>query len=205
MARYSTTQGGTLRELTQFLALKKSVVNVKNEDNRCFGYSIIASRVSQTKTRNRNRPTEYDLFQNQVLDKIQYSVEDNQVLALEVTQKTNISIISFYGDEGTAPFPLSVSYKDYNQSADVLFWQGHFARITNFERFLYGMTRMKTKKCFCRKCLRHFMSEDALDRETSSAIARTSRTQSTLCLHLEKNNQVNERAIPTANDVRDLR
>ena len=45
VARYAPTQGGTFRELPQFLVLKKCIVNVKNEDNRCFGYSIIASRV----------------------------------------------------------------------------------------------------------------------------------------------------------------
>ena len=44
-ARYATTRGGTNKELPDFLAPKKCVVNVKNTDNRCFGYSITASRV----------------------------------------------------------------------------------------------------------------------------------------------------------------
>ena len=45
LARYAPTRGGTYKELPQFLALKRWVVNVKNTDNRCFGYSIAASRV----------------------------------------------------------------------------------------------------------------------------------------------------------------
>ena len=50
VARNAPRQGGTLRELPQFLALKHCIVNVNNEDNRCFGYSIIALRVAQDDT-----------------------------------------------------------------------------------------------------------------------------------------------------------
>ena len=72
VARYAPTQGGTFRELPKFLALEKCVVNVKNEDNRCFGYSIIASRVPQDKSRHRNSPTEYNKYLKTTgLDKMQ--------------------------------------------------------------------------------------------------------------------------------------
>ena len=98
VARYAHTQGGTFRELPQFLALKHCIVNVKNEDNRCFGYSIIASRVPQNKSRHRNRPADYNqYFKTMGLDKVHYPVEANQVPALEDTLKTNISVFSFYG------------------------------------------------------------------------------------------------------------
>ena len=159
---------------------------MKNEDNLCLGYIIIASRVPQTKRGHRNRPTEYNkYFKIRGVDKIQYSVEDGQGRPLEVTLNTNVSVFSFYDDEGTAPFSLYVSDKHYNRSADLLNWQGHFALITNFERFLY-FTGMKAKNLFCRKSLGHFMRQDALALHTSSANGRASRTPSTLCLHLEK-------------------
>ena len=163
VARYAPTQGGTFRELPEFLALKKCVVNVRNTDNRCFGYSILASRVIRRGTR--NRPGDYDdHFVTNNLHRIHYPVEPNQVPEHEVTLKTNISVFSFYDDEGKARFPLYVSDKHYNRSVDLLYWQGHFALITNFERFLYDITRMRVKKWFCRKCFGHFMSEDALGR-----------------------------------------
>ena len=79
------------------------------------------------------------------------------------TLKTNISVFSFYDDERKARVPLYVSDENYNRSADLLYWQGHFALITNFERFLYEITRMNARKWFCRKSFEHFMSEDAVD------------------------------------------
>ena len=117
------------------------------------------------KNRNRNRPIQYnDHLKILGLDKIQYPVEPDQVHALEDPLKTNLSIFSFYEDEGKARFPLYVSYKHKNWSVDLLYWQGRFALITNFERFLYDIRRMIAKKWFSRRCFGHFMSEPALDR-----------------------------------------
>ena len=98
------TRGGTYKELPQFLALKKCVVNVKNTDNRCCGYSIAASRVLFKGSR--KRPTLYDrYFRDLLLDRIQYPVEPNQVPELEILLKTNISIFSFFDDEGKGRYP----------------------------------------------------------------------------------------------------
>ena len=76
VARYASTQGGIFLELPQFLALKKCVVKVKNQDNRCFGYSILTSRVIRRGTR--NRPGDYeDHFVSNNLHRTHYSVERN--------------------------------------------------------------------------------------------------------------------------------
>ena len=182
VARYAPTQGGTFRELPEFLALKKCVVNVRNTDNRCFGYSILASRVIRRGTR--NRPGDYDdHFVTNNLHRIHYPVEPNQVPEHEVTLKTNISVFSFYDDEGKARFPLYVSDKHYNRSVDFLFWQGHFALIINFDRFLYDIHRIRVKKLICRKCFGHLMIEDALDRQHLLCNRKNSRKPSKLWLH----------------------
>ena len=119
---------------------------MKKKDNRCFRYSIFASRVPQDKSRDRNRPTEYNKYFKTIgVEKLQYPEEANKGHALEETLKTNISDLSFYDDEGKARFPLYVYDKPYNRIVDLLFWQGHFALITNFERFLYDITRMRVK------------------------------------------------------------
>ena len=72
-------------------------------------------------------------------------MEPNQVPALEDTLTTNISVFSFYDDEGKARFPLYVSEKQYNRSVDLLYWEGHCSLITNFASFLYDITRMRAK------------------------------------------------------------
>ena len=58
VARYAPTQAGTSRELPEFLLFNRCVVNGRNTYNRCFGCSILASRVIRRATR--NRPVDYD-------------------------------------------------------------------------------------------------------------------------------------------------
>ena len=97
---------------------------MKNGDNRCFGYSIIASSVTQDENRHLNRPTVFNNeFQSMGLDKFQYPVEPNQVTGLEFILKRYISVFSFSDDEDKARFPLYLSDKHYNRRVDLLYWQ----------------------------------------------------------------------------------
>ena len=113
VARYAPTESGTFRELPEFLTLKKCIVNLKNTDNRCFGKSILASRVIRRGTR--NRPGDYDdHFIAKNLHRIHYPVDPNKISALEDTLTTNISVFCFYDDESKARFQLYDSEKQYN-------------------------------------------------------------------------------------------
>ena len=85
-------------------------MNVKNSDNRCFGYNILASRISLKGSRNQPRDYDDHILTN-TLHRIHHPVEPNQVPALEETLKTHISVFSFYDDERKARFPLYVSDK----------------------------------------------------------------------------------------------
>ena len=58
---------------------------------------------------------------------------------------------------------ISILFKHYNRSADLLYWQCDFALITNLEHFLYDITRMKVMYWFWRKCFGHYMTEDAVE------------------------------------------
>ena len=62
-----------------------------------------------------------------------------------------MSILSFFKDEGKGSYPLYVSDNHYGSSADLLYWQGHFAIITSFERFRATITKSTVQKSFCRR------------------------------------------------------
>ena len=58
------------KELPTFLAKKKSILNVQNTDNRCFGYAMASARANIDD--NPHRPYQYNrLFQIYKLDQIQ--------------------------------------------------------------------------------------------------------------------------------------
>ena len=41
--RYNPTRGGSYIELPEWIANQKACINIKNEDNKCFKYSILCA------------------------------------------------------------------------------------------------------------------------------------------------------------------
>ena len=145
IARYAPTQCGTFRELPQFIALKMCVVKVNNEVIRGFGYSIIASRVPQDKSRHRNRPTECNKYFKTIgLEKIHYPVEPNQDLALEEALKTNISASVFRKQAMRASCCASQT-RTITGVPTLHYWEGYLALISNVAPFVYNISRIKVK------------------------------------------------------------
>ena len=46
VARYEPLTGRRYAALPDFLAKKKAIVNVRNQDSRCFGYAILAAKLN---------------------------------------------------------------------------------------------------------------------------------------------------------------
>ena len=61
---------------------------MKNVNNRCFGYSIIDSRVPMNKTRDRNRRADYNqYFKTMGVDNVHNRVEQQQVMPSKSEEK----------------------------------------------------------------------------------------------------------------------
>ena len=161
--RYAPIAGAGFKELPTFLANKKCIVNVKNSDERCFGYSILAKLEPITRG-SRNQAFDYNRhFQTHGLADLNYPVAPSAVPGLEEQLGLQINIFSFFDDEGKGRYPLYVSKKSHLSPAiDLLYWDGHYALITDFEKLLYDITKMKVRKYICRQCFGHFVSQDRL-------------------------------------------
>ena len=151
------------QELPQFLANKKCIINVKNNDNRCFGYSILAAIINLDKNGHQTRASKYDeWFHYYGLDSVNYPIQPADISRVEDQLQININLFSFFDDEGKERFPMYVSRKQYIRTIDLLYWKEHYAWLKNFERFLYDVTKHKAKKYVCRRCFAHFPKKDSL-------------------------------------------
>jgi len=45
-----------------------------------------------------------------------------------------------------------------DNAVDLLFWNGHFAWIKNFSRFLGDTTKNGHVRLYCKRCLGHFFT-----------------------------------------------
>ena len=116
--------GSSHKALPPFLENKKAIVNIRNHDNRCFGYSILAAiydeRLPGEQNTRKNRASNYtpEMFQQQHLDTLQYPIKPADVPAVEQQIGMSINVFAYYDDAGRARYPAYISryYSDWNEA-----------------------------------------------------------------------------------------
>ena len=154
-ATFQPLEGGAWKQLPKYLAKKQAVINIKNKDERCFGYALLYF-MDPPKVSNRysSRPTLYtpEMFLRNNLHELPYPISPRDVHLYENKLQINISIVSFSDDEGRKLFPMYSSKTYYSREADLLYWNEHYAPIVNLSKLLYGVTKGKYRKYFCNRC-----------------------------------------------------
>ena len=161
-AEHQPLAGKGFQELPPFLANKKCIINVKNRDNRCFGYALLASL--EPAAANQNKPYSYNqYFAKHHLDSLPYPVKPADIHAIEANLPIAINVFSFDDDAGISRFPVYNSRKKNVPVIDLLYWNEHFALITKFNSFMCDINKHKGRQHFCRQCFGHFQKEQTLE------------------------------------------
>ena len=164
MVKYAPLEGRGWQALPEFLAKKEAIINIRNNDERCFGYSLLYF-LEQANLPERNkhcvRPTTYkqEMFHRNHLDTIPYPISPINVHLYEDQLQMNINVFTFIDDEGRARHPLVISRKNYERVVNLLYWKKHYAPITSISRLFSDITKHGNQKHFCLRCLGHFSSE----------------------------------------------
>ena len=96
MANFHPLRGRAYRELPDFLAKKHAIVKVQNQDNRCFGYAILACITRYGHGEHASRPQHYNhLFHKRRLNQISYPVAIQEMSTVEDTILINVNAFSF--------------------------------------------------------------------------------------------------------------
>ena len=161
VAKFNPLIGKMFAKLPEFLAHKKAIINVKNLDNRCFGYAMLAALNPQIS--NPQQPSALDkLFLRHRLANIQYPVAAEQLPFIERELGIALNVYGFYDDKGMSRYPIYVSNMKVEKQIDLLYWDNHYAWIKNFSAFLGDINKHKGKTFWCKRCLGHFCKEDSL-------------------------------------------
>jgi hypothetical protein len=147
VGHYNALAGSSYVELPEYLKRKQAVINVKNTDNRCFGYAILSSRYShQAYTKNRSDPKQYDkYFQRENLHRVKYPVAISDLENFEREFGQAINVISFYDDKGTGMYSVYHSKINSDTAINLLYWKDHYAWIKDFPRLLSGISKHKAR------------------------------------------------------------
>ena len=138
IARYEPLVGRRYAALPDFLAKKQAIVNVRNQDSRCFGYAILAAKLDLDHHEHADRPSKYDgRFHEYGLDRLTYPVQLDSLEEVERQLGIAFNVFSFFDDEGKGRYPLYLSRLDIDNAIDLLYL-GHALRLDQELRMLHA-------------------------------------------------------------------
>ena len=130
--------GSRYHPLPKHLASKKSIVNVRNFDERCFGYAVLASLKDTLPGHHKSEARYYKEadFEQYHLDQIEYPVPVQTIPDLEDTLDMSFTVWSISDDEGRGLYSLYHSEVVRARHIVLLYYNDHYAWIKDIEKLV---------------------------------------------------------------------
>ena len=163
---YEPLKGNSYIPLPNKLAQKKAIINMKNDDDKCFTWSVL--RALNPVESNAER-TDKDLKKKEDslnMNGIEYPVSLKAIDKFE-RQNPTISINVFWHEESV--YPLTVSKYSDRETVNLLLISDeerkHYCLIKSMSRLLSTQTSKRNgAQYYCMRCLNPFHSQESLDK-----------------------------------------
>ena len=155
--------GSISSEVPEFLAAKKCIRQINHHGPMSFGYAVLAALYPVEIGKHYERAYHYEqFFSKHGLDQLTYPVKLGDLKEIEKKLQIGFNVFSFTDEAGKDRYIAYMTKGKYQQTLDLLFWNGEFCWITGFSRFMSDITKNKCKKYFCNSCFRYFRTEEKL-------------------------------------------
>ena len=156
LAKYKPLKGSSYFELPEKLALKKAIVNVKNEDQQCFKWAVLSALFTVSK--DAQRLSKYTAHESELnWDGLTFPVTLQQIPKFEKRNKVSINVYGW--DKSDKPYLLQKSkIGEAEKHVDLLLLEeganSHYCWIKNFSRFARQPSDHKhCAKHYCHYCM----------------------------------------------------
>ena len=148
-------QASSWVELPEKYKNNKSIINIKNDDQFCFLWCILAHLFPIED--HENRTSSYSMHTNKlILNGLEFPMKIKDIPKFENLNNLNVNVFELTGEVLT---PIHIN-KNYLQSQiDLLLFENQYCLITKLHCLLNKDSHMKW---VCRRCLTAFSSEDIL-------------------------------------------
>ncbi|XP_028417042.1 uncharacterized protein LOC114541307 [Dendronephthya gigantea] len=161
IAQYTPVKGSSYIPLPSKINAKKAVINIKNSDNKCFMWSVLAALhpVKQSAERLHH----YQQFQDELdLAGIEFPVTVDKIGKFERQNHISVNVFGFED----VLFPIYITKEHFDTHVNLLLYsQGttrHYCLIKDLNKLLYSQNRRKTRMYYCRYCLHGFIRDNLL-------------------------------------------
>ena len=152
-------------EIPQSIKSTKTVLNIQNKDNKCFMWSILAALHPVDRSKNPNRVSKYEPFQNELkFDGIDFPVKLQDISKFETQNQISVNVFGY--DPEHWIYPLRITKAEHQNHVDLLYIVDkdnyHYCLIKNFNGLMHRHNKHNSKKFFCKFCLHAFSREELL-------------------------------------------
>ena len=165
IAVYTPLHGSSYVKLPKELHDKKAILNIQNDDQKCFVWSVLAALHPVNRKDQPHRLHHYRPFEGELnVNGIEFPVKVSDIPKFE---KQNPALsINLFGYEEKELFPLYITKEKKENHVNLMLISSnetkHYCLIRNLNRLWFSLTKYKGKKFFCVYCLHGFLREDLL-------------------------------------------
>ena len=168
--RWDPVDAGSYIELPQELKNRKAIINMKNQDDKCFLWSVL--RALNPKDKNSER-VDKDLISKQDtlnMEGIKYPVDFRGIDRFEKQNpEISISLLGYNKDEKVYPLKVSKYTGCKHDIVLLLIMDGensHYCLVKNISALFASqiINKHEHKRYFCLNCFNSFKSPDSLDK-----------------------------------------
>ena len=170
---YKPLKGSSYIELPKELKNPKmGLINIKNEDQKCFAYCLLYHLHQNEIKNNPQRVSNYKKYENTVdFTGINFPVSIKDIPKIE---KMNNIAINVFGYENKTTFPVFLSSNQTENPLNLLLISNdnkrHYTYIKDFNRFMYKKNKHHCKKHFCISCLQCFSTTEILNNHIKNCL-----------------------------------
>ena len=163
---FNPMRAGSYFPLPKKLAIKKAIINVKNEDNECFKWAVTSAVFQRKKNGHR---LDAEMRENAALLDWSGIKFPTTLLQISRFEKQNPYSINVYGWTGTSVYPLRISKHDSEKCINLLLLENkknqHYCWIKDMSRLSASQyNKHKGKRFVCKYCCNSFQWEVSLEK-----------------------------------------
>ena len=169
IVEYKPMKGGSYIPLPNFIMRKKAIINMENEDNKCFLWSIL--RYLHPREKHSPRINDLKKYENDLnFKEINLPVKVKDITKFENQNPDLPGINIFSLNDNNKVYPLRINQRDCQKAIDLFLHSDaekqHYSLIKNFSRLVRSqyISHRSTKIYIYKKCLTHYTKEELLEK-----------------------------------------
>ena len=166
---YQPMRGSSYIPLPDWIMRKKAIVSIRNEDNKCFIWSVL--RYLHPKEKHDNRLSDLKKYEFSLNTKgITFPIKVKDITKFENLNPDIPGINVFSIDDNHTIYPLREVKKDGKKTIDLFLYEKdgkfHYSLIKNFSRLVRSQITKRTndKILICKRCFSHFTKPELLEK-----------------------------------------